>query len=323
MAVNSTRRKFLKVSGAAAGVFAAAGAAWMGLSQSRLARLARQLAGDTLRAPAPPPVVPTPERWDDQRITFAWLGHATLLINFYGVHILTDPVFSPRVGFNLGRGTLGPKRYYAPALQLTRLPPIDLLLLSHAHMDHLDLPSLAKFKRTHPIVTARETADLVRPLGFARVTELGWGDASTLQTPRGELRIEAFEVKHWGERWPGDKPRGYNGYVLRREGRAMIFGGDTALTPLFRNLRSPHATYAAALMPIGAYDPWIRNHCTPEEALQMADMAGAELVAPMHHSTFKLSDEPMNEPLERFQKAIAQERDRLALTQIGETATII
>lgn len=311
------------MSGAAAGAAVAAGAAWVGFSQARMARMARQLTKDTFRSPARPPLVPTPERWNDQHITLAWIGHATILINFYGVRILTDPVFSSRVGFDLGLGTLGPKRYVAPALAISQLPPLDLVLLSHAHMDHMDLPTLGKFKRTQPIITARETSDLLQPLKFTQVTELGWGDASTLQTAGGELRIEAFEVKHWGERWPGDKPRGYNGYVLRREGRAVIFGGDTALTPRFRDLHSTGSTYAAALMPIGAYDPWIRNHCTPEEALQMADMAGAERVAPIHHSTFKLSDEPMNEPLARFQQALEREHDRLALTQIGETATIV
>jgi len=133
--------------------------------------------------------------------------------------------------------------------------------------------------------------------------------------------VEAFEVKHWGRRWPNDCNRGYNGYVLRREGRALLFGGDTAMTPLFRNLRST-GPYAAAIMPIAAYDPWIHAHCTPEEALQMADDAGAQLIAPIHHSTFKLSDEPMTEPMERFQKAIEQERDRLAIREIGGTVTI-
>lgn len=317
----SSRRKFLKISGVAAGMAAASASAWVGFSNSRLARMTRQIAKDTLRNPAPPPVVPTPARWDDNQVTLTWIGHATVLINFYGVRILTDPAFSDRVGIDLGLLTLGPKRYVAPALAFAELPPVDLVLLSHAHMDHMDLPTLARLKSNQTVITARETSEILQPTRLTNVTELDWGETKTLRTAKGELRVEAFEVKHWGRRWPGDKPRGYNGYVLRREGRALIFGGDTALTPLFRNLRTA-GPYAAALMPIGAYNPWIRNHCTPEEALRMADMAGAEWVAPIHHATFKLSDEPMHEPLERFQTAIAKERDRLVLKEVGGTATL-
>lgn len=275
-----------------------------------------------MRDPAPAPAVPTPNQWDDNRVTFAWLGHATVLINFYGVHILTDPAFSDRVGIDAGIATLGPKRYVAPALPFDRLPSIDLVLLSHAHMDHMDLPTLARFNPSQPVITAQETTEILKPTGLTEISELGWSHATTLQTRRGELRVEAFEVKHWGRRWPGDKARGYNGYVLRREGRSLIFGGDTAMTPLFRNLRSRGGPYAAAIMPVGAYNPWIHAHCTPEQAMQMADMAGAQLVAPIHHATFKLSDEPMSEPLERFEKAVGQEQDRLALKQIGGTVTL-
>jgi L-ascorbate metabolism protein UlaG (beta-lactamase superfamily) len=244
-----------------------------------------------------------------------------VLINFYGVRILTDPAFSARVGIGLGIGTLGPKRFVAPALRFDELPPVDLVLLSHAHMDHMDLPTLARFKSTQAVITAKDTTEILKPTKLQPLAELNWGEPTTLKTSRGELRVEAFEVKHWGNRWPGDKDRGYNGYVLRREGRALLFGGDTAMTPLFRNLRSG-GPYAAAIMPVGAYDPWIHAHCTPEEALQMADDAGAQLIAPIHHSTFKLSDEPMTEPLERIEQALAQERDRLLIKQIGDTAVL-
>lgn len=265
--------------------------------------------------------MPTPEKWDNNHITFAWLGHATVLINFYGVRILTDPVFGNRVGIDLCVGTLGPKRYIAPALKFDQLPEVDLVLLSHAHMDHMDLPTLSKFKSTQTVITAKDTTEILKPTKLQPFSELAWGDKTTLKTARGELRVEAFEVNHWGRRWPGDKDRGYNGYVLRREDRAIIFGGDTAKTPLFANLRSG-GPYAAAIMPVGAYDPWIHAHCTPEEALQMADAAGAERIAPIHHATFKLSDEPMTEPLERLEKALEKERGRLALRQVGDTVVL-
>src|SRR5439155_10636867 len=126
-----------------------------------------------------------------------------------------------------------------------------------------------------------------------------------------------FEVKHWGQRWPKELAGGYNGYVLRREGRAILFGGDTAQTPLFSKLRS-RGPFEAAIMPIGAYDPWIWNHCTPEQAVEMANMAGAKYIAPVHHQTFKLSHEPMHEPIERFQATLKNEPERIAFKQIGE-----
>lgn len=320
--MNATRRKFLKRSGIAALAGLAGGSVWMKYSDSRLARVGRMILGDIGRIPSPAPKAPRPETWDDNHVTFTWIGHATILINFYGVRILTDPVFSERVGVDAGIMTLGPKRYFRPALAFNQLPPVDLVLLSHGHMDHMDLPTLAQFRANQALITARDTSDILQPTQLANISELSWGEKTILQTARGELYVEAFEVKHWGRRWPNDRDRGYNGYILRREGRALLFGGDTAMTPLFRNLR-PGGPYAAAIMPIAAYNPWIHAHCTPEEALHMADMASAQLVAPIHHSTFKLSDEPMSEPLERFEKALEPEKDRIALKEVGGTVRLV
>jgi len=224
-----------------------------------------------------------------------------------------------RCGVDLGIGTAGPKRYVAPALRLPELPPIDLVLLSHAHMDHLDLASLSPFLGKTRVVAARNTSDLISK---GRPTELKWGESFTLKTGRGELQVEAFEVKHWGQRWPGEKlNRGYNGYILRREGRALLFGGDTANTSLFGEVRS-RGPFAAAIMPIGAYQPWIHYHCTPEQAVAMANAARADYIVPIHHQTFKLSDEPTKEPIERIQSALQREPERLALKQIGETFVV-
>lgn len=311
------RRAFLRVLAGGAGL---AGAAtwWVAASQRRAARWARRLVQEAQRPIAPAPVTPAPRNWSDNEITLCWLGHATVLLNFYGVRILTDPALGSRVGISLGLGTLGPKRYVAPALKFRDLPPLDLVLLSHAHMDHMDLPTLRQFGARPTTVTASDTADILSGTGLKRVKELRWNDRSTFRFPQGELSVEAVEVKHWGQRWPSDRPRGYNGYVLRREGRAVLFAGDTAKTPLFAGLR-PRGPFEVAIMPIGAYRPWIWNHCTPEEAFEMADAAGARYIAPVHHQTFQLSDEPMTEPIERLQNAMASEPARLALRRIGET----
>jgi L-ascorbate metabolism protein UlaG (beta-lactamase superfamily) len=313
--VKFNRRKFLATGTTAAGL----GGLWLASSERRTARWFRRIVADTGRRVRSAPVKPDLATWSDNAVTICWVGHATVLINFYGIRILTDPTFGDRVGVSLGRGTAGPKRFVAPALRLKDLPPIDLVLLSHAHMDHMDLPSLRAFAGKTAIVAARNTTDLLGNIAAMPPTEVGWGDDFTLRTVRGELCVEALEVNHWGRRWPNEEiARGYNGYILRREGRAILVGGDTANTPLFGKMRS-RGPFDTAIMPIGAYDPWIRSHCTPEQAAEMANAAGARFIVPVHHQTFRLSDEPMNQPIERLQEALQHEPERLALKQIGET----
>jgi len=278
----------------------------------------RMMIADARRHVIPAPVKPTPDQWSDNAITMSWLGHATVLINFYGMWVLTDPTFGNRIGVSLGLGTVGPKRYVSPALPLKKLPPIDVVLLSHAHMDHMDLPSLGHFPSKTFAVTAKVTNDVLSGTRLKGATELAWNDHTTFKNQKGELEIQAIEVNHWGKRWPSELERGYNGYILRREGKALLFGGDTAHTLLFSELRSK-GPFEAAIMPIGAYQPWIWNHCTPEEAVEMANRSGARYIVPVHHQTFKLSDEPMNEPIERFEAALAKEPERVAVRRIGES----
>jgi len=291
---------------------------WIGTSKRRAARWVRRIVEDTRRPIEAAPLKPDPTRWSDNALTLSWLGHATVLVNFYGFRILTDPALGSRVGVSLGFGTAGPKRYVGPGLRAHELPRLDLILLSHAHMDHLDLPSLRRLNPETPVITAAATRDVLAGTRFGRIQELMWNDRSVIKSRHGDLHVQAFEVKHWGQRWPSEFPRGYNGYVLRREDKTILFGGDTALTPLFQAVRS-RGPFDLAIMPIGAYRPWIWNHCTPEQALEMANRAGAHYVVPVHHQTFRLSDEPMSEPIERLEEALRQEPERLALRQVGET----
>ena len=139
-----------------------------------------------------------------------------------------------------------------------------------------------------------------------------------MSTPAGDLFVRAFRVNHWGARLQYDDYRGYNGYVIERNGHRLIFAGDTALTKDFESLRD-NRSYDLAIIGIGAYQPWIRTHCTPEQAIRMADMAEARFIMPVHHQTFKLSFEPFHEPIERFVSALAASPERIALKEIGET----
>ncbi len=280
--------------------------------------LLREWTVESWRPLLAPAARPNPKQWSDAQLTAAWLGHATVLINFFGFNIITDPALFRRIGIRLPGLTIGPKRQTAPALTVSELPRIDLVLLSHAHFDHFDLRTLHRLPRNAAVVTATRTSDLLRWTRFRAITELRWNETTEIANERGALRVRAFQVRHWGARLRTDDYRGYNGYVLERNGHAIIFGGDTAMTDNLAALRS-RRPFDLAIMAIGAYDPWIRSHCTPEEAVRMAEAAGAEHILPVHHQTFKLSAEPFREPIERFEAALQRTPERIALRGIGET----
>jgi L-ascorbate metabolism protein UlaG (beta-lactamase superfamily) len=263
-----------------------------------------------------PDFIPNPKLWNPNTITAAWLGHSSVLMNFYGVTILMDPALFNRIGADTPCGTIGPKRFIAPALTSAQLPSIDLVLLSHAHMDHLDPATLRSLPNTARAVTAHSTADLLRDTRLLAPKELAWGEKTRITTRNGEVEVEAFEVNHWGARWKYDKKRGYNGYVVSREGKKIIFGGDTAWSDSFRSLRSK-GPFELAVMPIGAYNPWIFAHCSPEQAVTMADQAGAKYFLPVHFKTFPFGREDAAEPVERMEKAIAPER--IGWRAVGQT----
>jgi L-ascorbate metabolism protein UlaG (beta-lactamase superfamily) len=273
----------------------------------------REISKEYKRESVPAPNRPN-LRWPEKGLHAAWLGHSTVLLSLDGFTILTDPVFSTRVGINLGPLTVGIKRLVDVAAPLTDLPQVDLILLSHAHMDHFDLPSLRHLEhsRTH-VVTAFHTSDLLRIRRYANVHELRWNE--TIQI--GPATVRAFEVAHWGARMRSDVFRGYNGYIVEAGSYRVLFGGDTAYTTCFRQLRSTKPIHLAA-MPVGAYDPWIRVHCNPEQAWAMANDAGAELVLPIHHQTFQLSREPRFEPIERIVTAAGSHPERICLHEIGQ-----
>jgi len=288
---------------------------------SRLAFVRRYAAAALAerRREARTPILPAPERpdpssWPDDRLTLSWLGHATVLANFFGHWLITDPALEPRVGIGRGFAKFGPRRLVAPALAARELPPVDTVLLSHAHMDHTDLGTLARLRRDVHAVVQRGNRDLARR--FDRVVELGWGERLA-----GDLEVESTPARHWGARVIKDTHRGYGGFLIRRQGRSILFAGDTAytdaLTPLGRRERID-----LAILPIGAYDPWINAHASPEEAWRMFSDLGARWLLPIHHATFRLSREPVEEPLARLLAAAGPERDRIVGSEIGSTWTL-
>ena len=286
------------------------------------ARYARGAAPDFIRryrqerkrAVAPAPFAPHPKKWPGHGLHAAWLGHSTVLLKIDGFTILTDPVLGSRCGIRVGPMTVGLKRMVAPALDPRELPHIDLILLSHAHFDHFDLPTLRALERSGAaVVTARETSDLLRARRYKSVQEVGWGERVRV----GPLTIHGIRVNHWGARLRSDTHRGYNGYLIESGRRRVVFGGDTAYTDSFRAARSARGV-DLAIMPIGAYDPWIHVHCNPEQAWRMGADCGAEFLLPVHHQTFRLSREPQLEPVERFLTAAGSRPERVVATRIGQ-----
>jgi L-ascorbate metabolism protein UlaG (beta-lactamase superfamily) len=234
-----------------------------------------------------------------------WLGHGSVLLRIAGVNILMDPVFSKRIGMSIGSRTFGLARLQPAPVPAEHLPPIDLLLISHAHFDHLDKPTLRRIaSRRTTVVTARRTARLIPP-GFARVIEMDWN----AQLRFGDLHLTALRPAHWGARTALDRQRGYNSYLVRSRPHGVLLAGDTAFTDAFDRLRD----LTLAVMGIGSYEPWEHAHATPEQAWRMFVGSGARHLMPVHHSTFPLGDERIDEPMQRLLRA-AGERARAIVT---------
>lgn len=245
-------------------------------------------------------------------LSAAWMGHATVLLHVGGRWILTDPVMSPRVGVKLGPMTVGVSRL-VPPFSLTRLPPIDWILISHAHFDHLDRPTLQRLASKHTrIMTAKHTRRLI-PRGFGDVREIDWEQTTDLEG----LELAAIRPNHWGARTAWDRHRGFNAYLLTAPGdtpRRVLFAGDTAYTDAFRVVGGTDLS----IFGIGAYEPWIHAHASPEQVWDMHGQAGGRFLLPMHHSTFKLSDEPLDEPLMRLMAAAGEQSPRIVGAGLGQ-----
>ena len=259
-----------------------------------------------------------PASWPDNALTIANLGHAALLMNFFGTRVLSDPTLFSRVGMSFDSIlTIGPKRFVDPPLTPAQLQHIDVILITHAHMDHLDLPSLEALPKTAVVVACEKCAKLIAPLGFNDVRELKWGETTIVKG----ITIRAMGARHWGRRWPPfGAGYGFNSYVLEKNGRRMLLACDSAQTDLFASLASTPPDVAA--FSIGAYDPWIYNHANPEQVWAMFQQTRARYLIPIHWGTFRLSKEPMQEPLQRLIAAAGIQQDRIVIRQIGATWTL-
>jgi L-ascorbate metabolism protein UlaG (beta-lactamase superfamily) len=264
------------------------------------------------------PAAITPASWPTDRLTIASLGHAALLMDYFGVRVISDPTLFERIGLALGPiMTIGPHRLVPAPLTPTQIGQVDVILITHAHMDHLDLPSLEALPKSATVIACDKCAALIRPLGFHDVRELRWGESTVVDG----LKVTAMGARHWGTRWPPfGIEYGFNSYVLERAGVRMLLACDSAYTDLFAQLAADPPTIAA--FSIGAYDPWIKNHANPEQVWRMFGETHAHYLIPLHWGTFRLSKEPVDEPMRRLMSVAGIQADRVILRTIGATWTL-
>ena len=273
-----------------------------------------KLAGRRARSrPAPPahfPVVPSGfarPRGPADRLGLTWVGHSTFLVQLGGLNLVTDPMWSARAS---PIGFLGPRRLVPPAFPLDLLPPLDVVLISHNHYDHLDAPTVRRIARAHP------AAQWVAPLGLgpwlrghgaAAVSELDWWEELSI----GGLRVGCTPAQHFSARGFRDRNATlWAGFAVASGARRLFFAGDTARHPVFATIAERFGPFDAACLPIGAYDPrWFMQavHMDPEEALAaytaLERPGAATLFVAMHWGTFRLTDEPPGEPPVRLRAA--------------------
>jgi N-acyl-phosphatidylethanolamine-hydrolysing phospholipase D len=293
----------------------------------------------TTLPPNPPPSalplvasdVARPRSADDE-IRITWIGHASFLLQMDGWNVLVDPHFGPRASpFRF----MGPNRFVPPGLALEELPPIDAVIISHDHYDHLDAWSVRQLHRRFG-----DSVRWIAPLGHAawlgahgirNVADVDWWDAVGLSAERGALTVTCAPAQHWTRR----KLREYNdrlwgSFALRTHGgRSVYFGGDSGYFRGYAEIGARLGPFDAVLMPIGAYEPrWFMApaHMNPEEAVRAyQDLGGRGAFVPMHWGTFRLTDEDPLEPPVRLRAAWANAAlppDDLHILRHGETLVI-
>ena len=265
-----------------------------------------------------------PQRVDGNQLRISYVGHVTTLIQTQGLNILTDPVWSDRAS---PFSWLGPKRVHPPGVRFEDLPPIDLVLISHNHYDHLDLPTIKRlWQRDRPTIITPLGNDTIirRVVAEAQVQTADWHGQISI-SPTVDVHLEPMH--HWSARSPFDHNRAlWAAFVLTTPGGNIYFAGDSGFGngDYFRAAKAKHASFRLALLPIGSYDPrWFMayGHMNPEEALQAWDMLGRPYMLPTHYRTFALADTGYATPLVDLEKAVnarSEASERIRPLMAGE-----
>jgi N-acyl-phosphatidylethanolamine-hydrolysing phospholipase D len=260
--------------------------------------------------------------------TITWVGHTSFLIQLAGLNVLIDPIWSERaspVQF------AGPRRWVPPGIDFDRLPPIDAVILSHDHYDHLDSTTVSRLAQRYPAANwyvPLGLGDFLHHRGAREVTERDWWEESVF----GELRLACVPAQHFSGRTLGRRNTTlWCGWVLRSEERSVFFAGDTALHPEFASIAARYGPFDMVILPIGAYEPrWFMGavHMSPQDCMaalvqiDLGQQGKRLLVTAAHWGTFKLTDEPMDEPprlMRDLWQTAGRHAEDLWIIQHGET----
>ena len=257
------------------------------------------------------PGAPPPRRVDDGGLRVTLVNHATLLVQMDGVNFLTDPVWSERVGPYPWAGS---RRHRAPGLRFGDLPPVDVVLLSHNHYDHMDISTLRELATAHDprvVVPLGNRAFLDR-FGLPGSTEVDWGDEVELGNG---VRVTALPARHWSSRTMADRRRAlWAAYIIEGPSGRVYVAGDTGYGGHFAAAGEAYGPFRLALIPVGAFRPlWFMRpaHVAPDEAIRAATELRALTSVPMHYGTFQLGDDGLMEPLDTL---------RVELERLGPSA---
>lgn len=256
---------------------------------------------------------------NDDEIALTFINHVTFLIQTSGLNILTDPVFSNRVSPSRH---IGPKRVRAPGLALEELPKIDLVLVSHNHYDHMDLPSIKHIAHTHQplFIVPLGNSHFLKKVGALNVIEMDWWQSHSIQT----INVTLVPAQHWSSRNLKDRNRAlWGGFVLQTQKHQIYFAGDTGYSGHFQQIRERIGKVDIALLPIGAYEPrWFMQdqHLNPEDAVLAHIDLNAALSIGMHFGTFQLTDEGYDQPINDLKHALYKHNiSNFSVLDVGQT----
>ena len=241
-------------------------------------------------------------------VRISWVGHSTILLEFDGFRVLTDPVWSERV---TPFPSIGPKRFHEPGIAFDDLPRIDAVIISHDHYDHLDHDTIGRLAwRNVKFFVPLGVGAHLQEWGIRQVHELDWWESATLERDGRQMELVATPARHFSGRGLLDRDKTlWASWVVRGDSNTVYFGGDTGYFEGFRTIGEKYGPFAATLIPIGAYDPaWSDIHLNPEEAVQAhLDLGNTGVFVPTHYATFNLATHGWAEPMERLLTAVQAE----------------
>jgi L-ascorbate metabolism protein UlaG (beta-lactamase superfamily) len=280
------------------------------------------LCGGGRKVPAAPlPSLDPRERWAkpvETGLRATWLGHSTVLLEIDGVRLLTDPVWGPRASPST---LVGPKRFQPVPVRVSSLPPLDAVLVSHDHYDHLDYPTIrALAKMDVPFITSLGVGAHLEAWGVAapRITELDWWESATVE--RSDVRVTATPSQHFSGRRMSDRNATlWSSFSVNGPNRSFFFSGDTGLTTEYGEIRRKHGPFDLVMLEVGAYHPaWGDVHLGPENALEAHALLGGGPFLPIHWGTFVLALHAWDQPVETLVELAPRKGAPLVLPRLGE-----